>query len=470
MPITAQWSLTVNLTRSIVGSLCEALHGIAHENSGGAIYYPDIVKKQTISRYEWPIKWRNTFPRFHVVMSLVVGSSDIGKIDCYLVDTSENGEAQFTGKHFSSLIEFAQNESLRVFDGAIEQLSKVESTKTNVVFYLDLGSLDPVFQEIQTDDKKFTVIQTRLLEEHKRVSAITVEANEKNQEMAKATALRDVATITALMTLGAGALIKTTTISWDKKTPAPQFIDIGRSYQARSYYPKNSRRFNKGENSPRLSASILFTWSAFDRLNNGDRAVFLNAVFAYQTAKELAHTQSTLSVIAYIASLSAISKTVKKQCKGSIACTECGDLDFRHDLVGDKRAVITTVAELLNIGSETSEYKELKRMIGRVYQEQRSAYVHGATLRHNEYFRQHSAPSALPTNAKYVSDVFFYGRDLGSIEEIVRQSLLRWLALKSGNELPEKELGIDEIRIERKAGFQTSFRAPPKRIVSLRFT
>jgi hypothetical protein len=57
-----------------------------------------------------------------------------------------------------------------------------------------------------------------------------------------------------------------------------------------------------------------------------------------------------------------------------------------------------------------------------------------------------------------------------TLESLVRQSLLRWLSVRSGVHLPKKELGIDEIKIERNTGFQTSFSAPPRRIVSLRFT
>ena len=470
MPVSARWSLAVNIPRDVLGSTCEALHGIAHAGDGAAIYYPDLLKKQTLCRYEWPINWQQTFPRFHLVVSLMAGSSDIQNLDCYLVDTAEKGEAPFTGRLLSTLIKYAQAESMRAVEEAINQLSEEQAVDTNVVFYLDLGSFDPVLENIETHDNKYRLIQTRVLKDHKRISVISVSATEKNQEMAKASALRDIAAFTALLTLGAGSLIKTTSIDWDKKTPAPQFIDKERKYQTRTFYPKSAKKFKHGNNSARLNAAVIFPWKAYQELSDGDQTLFLNSVIAYQTAKELTHTQSTLSVVAYIASLSAISKSAKKQCKGSITCSECGDLDFRHDLVGDQRAVIKTVSSLLNIDDGTDEYVDLKKVIGRVYREQRSAYVHAATLRHNEYYQKLAAPTALPTNAKHVSDAFLYGRDLDSLESLVRQTLLRWLAQKSKIELPDKDLGISDIKIERKTGFQSSFRVPPRRIVSLRFT
>lgn len=469
IPITQQWSLIVDISRNVVGSVCEALHGLAQEMGGCAIYYPNVIEKQTICRYEWPLKWQNSYPRFHIAISLVAGSNRVENIDVYLIDASEKSDAPLVGDALAELVDFSQKESVRVINKAFAQLSEPDSIQTNVVFYLDFGTLSPLLEDVQTEDKKFNVIRTYLFEDHKRISAVTVNSLGINKEMAKATALRDVAIFSALMTLGAGQLVKTITVNWDKKTPVPQFVENIQKSQARYYYPKSAKSIGKGKREPLVGASILFTWRAYNKLSISCQSVFMKAIFAYQAAKDLMSAHSTLSIIAFIASLSAISEGSKKKCDGVISCSKCGDLSFKHDLVGDKMAVVNTMAQLLNIKENAVEYKSLKRLMQRVYGEQRSAYVHSATLRHNEYFKQMSLPTALPTNTQYVSDVFFYARDLFSIEPLVRQTLLRWLELHSGEKLPENQLRIDEVKIERNVNFQSAIHLQANRAVNLQW-
>ena len=75
---------------------------------------------------------------------------------------------------------------------------------------------------------------------------------------------------------------------------------------------------------------------------------------------------------------------------------------------------------------------ELQAMLYRVYRKQRSAYVHGAQLRHDEYGQGARLPSHLPTNDAPVQELFEYAQDLSSLRKITHWTLLAWLGSRSG--------------------------------------
>ena len=124
-------------------------------------------------------------------------------------------------------------------------------------------------------------------------------------------------------------------------------------------------------------------WLAYTKLSKENSDIFKSSLLAFNSTFDLNKNHQTLSTIPYISSLGLLANEYQERCIGNISCTECGDLNFKHNIVGDKAAIVKLIIDILNLGNE--KQKDLKKMIGRIYDKQRSAYVHNAILRHNEY-------------------------------------------------------------------------------------
>lgn len=169
---------------------------------------------------------------------------------------------------------------------------------------------------------------------------------------------------------------------------------------------------------------------------------------------------TTSSIVALTAALSAISAETKAKCDGDIQCSKCGKLTFRHDTVGESAAIINCMCRLYHV-NDASTKRRIADAIRCIYSEQRSAYVHGALMRHEEYHRGIGMPSAVPDESMLIRKTFIYQLDFHSLDRIARTMLLLWLAEKSRMPLDKTLFAIDtdKVLLSKQLSFHVSMPA-----------
>lgn len=281
----------------------------------------------------------------------------------------------------------------------------------------------------QTKDNTIKIYPTRIVKEkNKRISPIAIKVKSSCYNSGKYKANNTFSIFCALMTLANGQLYNKAILSRSKNkklefTKNIDEIDEERLYPQRTNFPTLEKLDNM------IWDRTDSIWLAYCNLTKEEKKYYKLALFAYNTACETSKNQQTLSIIPYISALGSLANSYQKRCSGDICCSNCGSLNFKHNIVGDKAAISLLIIEILQIKED--KQNDLKKMINRIYDKQRSAYVHNAKLRHTEYNKGFGTPSAFPTKTKLVKDLFVYQNDLSSLKHLTRQVLLKWLSKKS---------------------------------------
>src|SRR5207302_10250298 len=98
---------------------------------------------------------------------------------------------------------------------------------------------------------------------------------------------------------------------------------------------------------------------------------------------------------------------------------------------------------------------------------QRSTFVHGAILRHNEASDQHIL-NVEPTQRLPFAEELLYSNDLISIDTLSRRSILTFLATSGEQELDSKLFNFDEFKVYRQRISDAQISLPKKTWVGIR--
>lgn len=308
---------------------------------------------------------------------------------------------------------------------------------------------------VETDDNHIKVFPSALIQ-GKVISPVRIRVIASSNENAKPKALKEASLFCALNTLSGFHFCQMANLNWSKKNPRTDFIDSERDFDINRLYPSRQKPPILFDNL--VPERIKLVWSLYQNLSEYDKGVFLPALFAYYSAKSITHKYSTLAMVAYVAALSSLSKERKNMCSGKISCSEHGDLEIKHQIVGDKAAIIEMIKELNSPLSEGD--KDLKNLIDRVYYKQRSSYVHGAELRHAEFYQGFDLPSCFPTDKYIVRDEFYYKNDSMTIEVITRRILLQWLFKKNNKPVDTITFNLDNSLVTKHHSFEASYVVP----------
>jgi len=341
----------------------------------------------------------------------------------------------------------------------------------HAIFYVELPPFRRIAETIKLPEFGIIVFPTVILgKENKRVSAIGITINESSQQTAKAIALQKIATVCALLTLARGTVYKTYIPEWPKNRKQIEFLEsINQPIPLESLYPYRrwqSSMDNIDDDFGECLEKILMLYYS---LSKHDRDNFIDSLLAYYAGKELFNSHPTLSVVALLAALSPFGKADK--CPGKVNCSSCGELKFgndnpfRHNLISDRDALVNSLGEIFKIDQKSDMHKELNDLITRLYQKQRSAFVHGAILRHGEYHQDYNLPASLPTPNQQYSDLLLYRRDLISLEPLVRNALLNLLSDETCIPLDENLFNLEKLKIYRNIIIESSISLPANTIV-----
>ena len=471
LPPRTFWKIDVKLTRSEAGKLCNGLHSLINELNGGAFYYPDIKAEKTVCRYEWQIVWDKIKFGIKLGITFIISKENLRHIDAYVAYGDESEKYGYEPSFSQDDLSTFYDEIITVIEEAIDRSTPERKKPYHTIFYVELPPFRRIAETIKLPEFGIIVFPTVILgKKSKRVSAIGITINESSQQTAKAIALQKIATVCALLTLARGRVYKTYIPEWPKNRKPIEFLEsINQPIPLESLYPYRrwqSCMDNIDNDFGECLEKILMLYYS---LSEHDRDNFIDSLLAYYAGKELFNSHPTLSVVALLAALSPFGKADK--CPGKVNCSSCGELKFgndnpfHHNLISDRDALVNSLCEIFKIEQKSDMHKELNYLITRTYQKQRSAFVHGAILRHGEYHQDYNLPASLPTTNQQYSDLFLYRRDLTSLEPLVRNALLILLSEKTGIPLDEKLFYLEKLKIYRDVVIESSISMPKNTIV-----
>jgi hypothetical protein len=437
-----QWDVEVNIPRQEIGRVCQALHLYTSKMLGASFYYPDPIARTTTCRYEWFAG--SARQRFFYKLGLMFAVNDepLRKIRAYVGYGDRHPaygtippEDRETTSHLNSVLEV-----LKSIDGR-----GPKSQARHWISYIQAPHGFYVGKHMKIEALRAMVLPTVLVgKENVGVSPIIFTTDEDSGEEGDDSIDRSLE-VSVLLTVATGSLFKPYFLQWQKRQKPKQVVaTIDPVPELASLFPPKRWRawFGSADDSfaPRLEGIVKM----FDGLSEELRTPVRNAMFAYRSGLEMLSAQPTLASVAFVAALGFLAK--RKQCAARIECEACGPLDFRHDLVGERQSLFNALADLLALKAEAPDFKELNTLLTRVYQEQRSAYVHGARLRHRE-LTSRSFKNAQPTATAPFAEEYLRELDLRSVEQLTRRAILAFIARESHFELDDELFLLRPFRV-----------------------
>ena len=456
----------VQVSRDEVPLICERLHAFVGTRRGACFYYPSIANRTTVCRYEWPRKRGKEPFALRLGFLVIVRDEDLKEIHSYITtnDAVQNPEADLP-KIPTRLFSVLKQELIDALSGVFEAPSEMVVHERYSIFYIEMAG--SVGEAVTLGDGNVVVFPTRIIRKTRKwVSAVAVKATAASPEGAKLSALHTMSLFCALATLADGRAYKTVQVPVRRNVPRTKVFESLAEITLDILYSMSNRLPGTWNEHLSFGPKSNAVWNSYHELGEEDRERVMPALFAYYTGKDIQDKQPTLAIVGFVAALSALAGDEKQQCPGRITCSVCGVLKFNHQIVGDRAAVTSLICRLLEI-VDSDKQKEIKNLIGRVYREQRSAYVHGAILRYEEYHKQTNLPAAFPTASEPVRSLYFYKRDLDAISRITRRVLLEWIAENSGDHFDRELFDLKEIKIESAGSVEAVMTLPAGRWVQI---
>lgn len=436
IPPRVEWTWPWEVARSELAKICAQLQFAVSDLGGMASYQPDEANGRNTCRFEFHHRLHRPRVDARIGLILEVGKAELKEIRAYA--TTDQCFEQlgvvpaFTDKQLREL----QQRAIELINDAIQRTTGELENVWHVVLYIETPYQAGFENQCRLRNGAFAVHPTRIYAPPtlKRISPVVVTCKAPLKEAARANAVKMLSESCALMTLATGQAYTVAYPAGTKRRPLPQVLIDPASFSEDRFHPL--RRTWPVLEKPIESTIQKITWvhEAFEKLSEDDRNTFIQALFAFYAAKGNSSVDgATLTSVSYIAALNALAGELKHKCPGALSCTTCGPLSFTHDLLGDVRAILKLTKNLLSPDKE--KMKTVESFLRRAYGEQRSAYVHAATLRHREFGRAAGVPGSAPSETAIVQPIQQYETDLQSLAILSRQVLLRWLGARSGLDL-----------------------------------
>jgi hypothetical protein len=474
IPPSVQWDLEVHLSRERVPELCEQLLAMTSERRGASYFYPGDPERTTC-RFEWHRRWRRQEFALRVLLFLDVGDGrDLERIWVYVArgsafEDSSQGAPDLTEAELGRLVKHVE-ESVAM---ALGRCDSTQWSTHHLVFHAKVPPYRTVGELVRTRDSVVTVYPSKV-QNGERMSAVGLSVRAATETAAEAPALRQLHLLYALLTLASRQVFASASPKWSRKDrfvrglPDPEDAD-----QAR-LYPEGSLDVPPEERDVRFTDRLRWVWERYHLLDEGEAERFSSALFAYHTGLDSYRTSSdrgTIATVAFVAALGALAADRVQKCNGDLACSKCGGLGgFRHNLVGDRVAVVALASEVLGFTPGSDERRALNKLMGRVYGGQRSSFVHAAVLRHEEFHQGQGLPHAFPTPSSPTREVYQYKKDAITLENVCRHVLLGWLAGHDGGSVDHKLFDLNDLRLEWDFKYESRvsiFSAHSRRLVQL---
>ncbi|MBX3249955.1 MAG: hypothetical protein KF901_22445 [Myxococcales bacterium] len=362
----------------------------------------------------------------------VVNSESVGVFECF-ASTNDNvrypgaDAPQFPGELSSAAIE----QILTKIRRAAELMAPESRKAYHCVLHVKCGGGVEVAEDVSLlgGDVRWyrTVVANSRHKHYERISAVVYKVDASTREHAGQEAAAKHAVVCALASLASHLSFVPFFPSWTKRHPRREFVAANGVDVAR-LYPRHIA-LAKPVGSADFVHALTQVVEAFEILSEEDRAEFVPALLSYAGAQEICAKQGTLAVVSFVAALNLLAAGYKEKCPGSISCTVHGSLPWKHDNAGDVVAITQMSIDLLGLNDAAA--KSVKALIKDVYSVQRSAFVHGAVMRHGEHDQARVSRGLPGSTGKQFSKLAEYAHDLSSIAFHTRRILLAWLERKA---------------------------------------
>jgi hypothetical protein len=437
------WDMQVDIPRMEVGRLCKALQSHSAKALGATFYYPDPVARTTTCRYEWFLgKGRKRF-LYRVGLMFTVTDEPLRKLQAYV----GYGNAH---PQYGTTPPLAEDATAQL-DRILKLLNSLEKScltphLQHAVSYIQVPHGFYVEHAIRNEPLGALILPTVLVgKENVGVSAFifTTDVNADDEQDDPADKNLEAC---GLLTLATGALFRTHFLQWQKRQKPSQFVAaVDPVPENAVLFPPRRWRPWGGRADTDFAVRLEIIVRMFYGLDETLRAIVQNAMFAYRAGLEMLHREPTLASVAFVAALGTLSK--RKQCPSNVECRTCGPLsNFRHDLIGEKASLFAALTDLFALKEGDPHFQELHELLTRVYREQRSAYVHGAKLRHRELTKR-GFKNAQPTATAPFSEEHLRQLDLRSIEHLTRRAVIKFMARESKIELDDRVFLFNPFKI-----------------------
>jgi len=344
LPPRTYWTLPVNMPRAKVGKFCKCLAEIIEDIFGCVFTYPELVEHRNRFRGEWYLACAGNPLWFRLGLIFEITDSDLKSIEAYAAYAENHpryGEVPaFTAEEMSMIHERLAT----VLEQVLDRMDLIPADSVlRPIYYLLIPIGCEIGRDVFFEFYQLQLNKTLTLSNGIRVSSMHVAIHDNLKSSATRSGLVKVLEFAAIATLATGQPFKRYSMSWPKNRKVPTFYDDGID----SLFPKGKWKKYTQPTKEDTVVNIQEVTTALSHLNPEEYIQFISPLFAYAEGVELFSVHPTLSVIAFLAALSAIAGSKKRSCEGELSCSIHGPLAFKHDEVSETAAVIETVEELI---------------------------------------------------------------------------------------------------------------------------
>ncbi|MGP3725636.1 hypothetical protein [Cereibacter sphaeroides] len=247
-----------------------------------------------------------------------------------------------------------------------------------------------------------------VLEEGVVMNAVVIRSTGITKGHAHRKAMMTFQRVLALLTLATGQL-------WEPSSCSEKYQTLEGKLSIRGDLSKKLFPTGKAVNgigSPvrrRSLAVVRYGLAALDDHHDFAQA-YLPSLFAFYGGMVAKAKTPSLANVGFIAALGLLASPNQEKCSGNLVCSNCGTLDFRHNLVGDRAAISEMISEVMRdvFGSDFERNQEFEKWVKEAYNTHRSNYVHSAVHQFSEFSQVFSSkgpstilvPTAVPSNGK----------------------------------------------------------------------
>lgn len=453
-PSGQTWEINVGALTVAKEEFFENLFFSTEKNGGNSYFYPNVDANCTTCRYEWHLPWRNRAAQIRLGLIFEVQRGDAPNVGLAYLGTnngyedrgSTNYPAKISKRKFSEFQNFLISEVIK----ANTPRSQREQQSWQFILYAK-GSVCYWSKPFLALDRTMLVLPPRLDEGVLR-TAVVIRSTGITKGEAHRKAMRKFHLTLALLSLATGG-------TWQASDYIGKYELMEgklrvRSELANELFPDGTYPKALGSNLPVCAVAIIRYGLAILDSNKASSGKLLRALFAYYGGMLANSKTPSLASVAFTASLGVFAGTNQVKCSGRIECSECGQLDWQHNLVGDRAAISELVAAALNrvFGADFTGNQQFQAWVKKVYNAHRSQYVHSASHQFSEFSQVFSrkspsttlVPTAIPSKGKLARSENEHRAVISKLPTVTRVVLIDKLLEKANVSRVVDKLGIQQ--------------------------
>lgn len=412
-PTDLTWKIELKELRTSPEEFLENLFFSTERNGGNSYFYPNHEKGFTHCRYEWHHPWRRRAAQIRLGLVLEVeqqgfphqATAYIGTNQGYLNHDSENDPKKISHQKVTEYKKKIQEEIER----ANSPRHDMPEESWQFIHYATGGPgywSKPFF----ASPGKTLLLPPRLVNGATLFGTVIKESGITRGDASRK-AMKEFHLTLAMLTLATGCL-------WEAhySEVLPRFATGKLSTKSGI----NSKIFPNGSTDAIERNKIDMKVLSFVRLlmqkieitDTVKSEKIMSSLFGYYGALIASKHTPSLAAVGFTAAIGVLAADRRQQCDGKITCSDCGPIDLRHNLVGDRAAIADMASESFQklFGSDFVRNAEFDSWTKQVYNSIRSQYAHSARHLFNEFSQVFggssssttAVPTAIPSNGKLV--------------------------------------------------------------------